>query len=36
MKATRRQALKTTGALATLVSLGIVTAQQAHAAGRAG
>ncbi|MCU0932252.1 MAG: thiosulfate oxidation carrier protein SoxY [Serpentinimonas sp.] len=33
---TRRQALKTTGALATLVSLGIVTAQQAHAAGRAG
>jgi sulfur-oxidizing protein SoxY len=36
LSTTRRQALKTTGALATLVSLGIVTAQQAHAAGRAG
>lgn len=36
MKSTRRTVLKSTGALATLVSLGIVTAQQAHAAGRAG
>lgn len=33
---TRRQALKTTGAMATLVSLGLVTAEQALAAGRAG
>ena len=32
----RRAVLKTTGAMATLLSLGIVTAQQAHAAGRAG
>ena len=36
LSTTRRQALKTTGAMATLVSLGIVTTQQAHAAGRAG
>lgn len=33
MKANRRTALKTTGALATLVSLGIITPQQALAAG---
>ena len=32
MKTTRRDALKTTGALATLVSLGIITQSQAHAA----
>ena len=32
MKATRREVLKTTGALGTLVSLGIVTAEQAIAA----
>ena len=32
MNQTRRDALKTTGALATLVSLGIVTQSQAHAA----
>lgn len=32
MKATRREMLKTTGALGTLVSLGIVTAEQALAA----
>lgn len=32
----RRTVLKHTGAMATLLSLGIVTAQQAHAAGRAG
>ncbi len=32
MKATRRTALKTTGAFATLVSLGIITQQQAMAA----
>ena len=36
LSTTRRQVIKTTGAMATLVSLGIVTAQQAHAAGRAG
>jgi sulfur-oxidizing protein SoxY len=33
---TRRTVLKSSGAMATLLSLGIVTAQQAHAAGRAG
>ncbi len=32
MKATRRQAIKTTGAMATLVSLGLVTQSQAQAA----
>ena len=32
MNQTRRDALKTTGALATLVSLGIITQSQAHAA----
>ena len=32
MKATRRELLKTTGALGALVSLGIITAEQAHAA----
>ncbi len=32
----RRTALQQTGAMATLLSLGIVTAEQAHAAGRAG
>jgi sulfur-oxidizing protein SoxY len=32
MKATRRQAIKTTGAMATLVSLGLVTLSQAQAA----
>ena len=36
MQTSRRAALKHTGAMATLVSLGIVTAQQAQAAGRAG
>jgi sulfur-oxidizing protein SoxY len=36
MNANRRTALKTTGALATLVSLGIVTPAQAQSAGRAG
>ena len=34
--ANRRTVLKHTGAMATLLSLGVVTAQQAHAAGRAG
>jgi sulfur-oxidizing protein SoxY len=33
---TRRTVLKSTGAMATLLSLGIVTAEQAQAAGRAG
>ncbi len=32
MKATRRQAIKTTGAMATLVSMGLVTQSQAQAA----
>lgn len=32
MKATRRQAIKTTGAMATLVSIGLVTQSQAQAA----
>jgi sulfur-oxidizing protein SoxY len=32
MNTTRRDALKTTGALATLVSLGVITQSQAHAA----
>lgn len=32
----RRHVLKTTGAMATLLSLGVVTAEEAHAAGRAG
>jgi len=36
VKTNRRTVLKTSGAMATLVSLGIVTAQQAHAAGRPG
>jgi predicted secreted protein len=36
MNQKRRTVLKTTGAMATLLSLGIVTAQQAQAAGRAG
>jgi len=36
VKANRRTAIKTGGALASLVALGIVTAQQAHAAGRPG
>ncbi len=36
MYATRRKVIQSTGALATLVSLGIVTAEQAHAAGRDG
>jgi sulfur-oxidizing protein SoxY len=36
MNANRRTAIKTTGALATLVSLGIVTPAQAQGAGRAG
>ena len=36
MKPNRRTVLQTTGAMATLVSLGIVTAQQAHASGRPG
>jgi sulfur-oxidizing protein SoxY len=36
MNQTRRTVLKTTGAMATLVSLGIVTAEQAMAAGRDG
>jgi hypothetical protein len=35
MKATRRELLKTTGALGALVSLGIITAEQAHAAAEA-
>lgn len=35
MKATRREVLKTTGALGTLVSLGIITAEQAQAAAEA-
>ncbi len=34
MKQDRRTVIKTTGAMATLLSLGIVTAQQAQAAGR--
>jgi len=36
MNPNRRTVLQTTGAMATLVSLGIVTAQQAHASGRPG
>jgi len=36
ISSTRRTVLKSTGAMATLLSLGIVTAEQAHAAGRAG
>lgn len=36
MNPTRRTVLKSTGAMATLLSLGIVTAEQAQAAGRAG
>lgn len=36
MKTNRRTVLQATGAMATLVSLGIVTAQQAHASGRPG
>ena len=36
MISTRRTVLQATGAMATLVALGIVTAQQAHAAGRPG
>jgi len=36
VKTNRRTVLQATGAMATLVSLGIVTAQQAHAAGRPG
>ena len=36
MNQTRRTVLKSTGAMATLVSLGIVTAEQAMAAGRDG
>jgi len=36
MNQKRRTVLKSSGAMATLLSLGIVTAQQAHAAGRAG
>ncbi len=36
MKSTRRDAIKTTGAFATLVSLGIITQAQAHAAAAEG
>jgi sulfur-oxidizing protein SoxY len=36
VKTNRRTVLQATGAMATLVALGIVTAQQAHAAGRPG
>jgi sulfur-oxidizing protein SoxY len=36
MTPTRRKVIQSTGALASLVSLGIVTAEQAHAAGREG
>ena len=36
MKANRRTVIQTSGAMATLVALGIVTAQQAHAASRPG